>query len=239
MNKFLTFLKSNRAVVLAAIASLVTQLWHSVNAFVKLEVDGHPDYWNYVFGVLFAVSTSFAILLFTVRGRARLAYFFLAVEVFINVIHYDIMNLPLGPIMASTAFMCFIVPVTIAVYSREINTEEATLIEDKTFSPTISSQWDPKIEPYTMSLSHNDLYDPFGSDDHNVIIGDEEFIKEVNTLAGFDVTKNSQSADAIDEDKRKQLRELWHKRKEMDADQVRSKIKAIIKGSNNPLFRSL
>src|SRR5690606_25864560 len=238
MKKFLAFLQSNRAVLLAAITSLATQLWHSVNAFVKLEVDGHPDYWNYVFGVLFAVSTSFAILLFTVRGRARLAYFFLAVEVFINVIHYDLMNLPLGPIMASTAFMCFIVPVTIAVYSREINTEETTLIEDKTFGPTVHSQRDPKIEPYTMSLSHNDSYDPFGPDDHHVI-GDEEFIKEVNALAGFDVTKNSQSADAIDEDKRKQLRELWQKRKEMGADQVRSKIKAIVKGSNNPLFRNL
>lgn len=218
MNKFLTFLKSNRAVLLAAIASLVTQLWHSVNAFVKLEVDGQNSSWNYLFGVLFAVSTSFAILLFTVRGRTSLAYFFLAVEVFVNVIHYNLMSMPWGSLFASTAFMCIIVPITIAVYSSEIDPEETV---------PMAPQEEPKEKP--------EIDNPFSLG----AIDDEEFIKEVNTLVGFDVTKNSQSADAIDENKRKQLRDLWHKRKEMDADQVRSKIKAIIKGSNNPLFRNL
>lgn len=133
MKKLLRFLQSNQAVLLACIMSLTTQLWHSVKAFVMLDVGGSDNMWNYLFGIMFSISTSFAILLFTVRGRQYWAYFFLVVEVFINVIHYNVMSMNTGSLLIATVFMCIIVPVTISIYSAEIdvNQEAKEIKEEK------------------------------------------------------------------------------------------------------------
>lgn len=135
LDKFLQFLQSKQAVVLASIMSLCTQLWHSVQAFIHLEVKGANTWLTYIFAVLFSVSTSFAILLFTVRGRKQWAYFFLGVEVFINVIHYGVIGMSGISILLPTLFMCIIVPVTISVYSSEIDTSVEEVKVDEPEDP--------------------------------------------------------------------------------------------------------
>lgn len=212
MKKLLGFLQSNMAVLLAAIASLSTQLWHSVRAFVHLDVGGSDNYWNYLFGIMFSLSTSFAILVFTVRGRKNLAYFFLVVEVFINVIHYGVIGMDLGPIMISTVFMCLIVPITISVYSSEIDVNE--MEEAKPIHPP-------------------------GAIDKK--LSDEDFIESVNSIVGFDITNSKDKSGDIDPSTRGELRALWKQRKDMNATELLSKIDSILKSKpeDRPLFKNL
>jgi hypothetical protein len=209
MKGFIKFLQSNQAVLLAAIMSLTTQLWHSVKAFVMLDVGGPDNKWNYLFGIMFSISTSFAILLFTVRGRKNLAYFFLVVEVFINVIHYGVMDgMENNAVLYSTLFMCIIVPVTIAVYAAEIKDED--VIE----------------QPVSRNVMTTEGME------------DREFIEEVNNLIGFDITNPNDSSGKVEEDVKKELRKLWKQRKSMSKLDLKFQMKQILK-DGNPLFKGL
>jgi len=123
MNALLNFLNDNKAILIATMLSLITQLWHSVEAFANLSV-GQNVYLNYTLGIFFAISTSFAILVFTIRGRMKIAYFYLAVEVFINVMYYRLNDYEGYYSLISLLFLCLIVPVTISIYSKEINTDK-------------------------------------------------------------------------------------------------------------------
>ena len=217
MNKFLKFLQTNPAVLLATVMSLTPQLWHSVRAFVQLDVGGDSNIWNYFFGILFSVSTSFAILLFTVRGRKKTAYFFLAVEVFINVIHYALMDMNSGPLLYSTLFMCLIVPVTIAVYSSEIDIDE---VNDVAFEslPNVNIQAVPST----------------------VRMDGKTFIKEVNDLVGFDITNPKDKSGNVKETSRVALRELWKQKNTLPEEIMKSKIQSILKDDKeSPLFKNL
>lgn len=214
MNKFLKFLQGNTAVLLGAIAALSTQLWHSVSAFVALEVGGSQHYLNYFFGILFAFSTSFAILLFTVRGRRGLAYFSLAVEVFVNLIHYSVLDMPVGALLFSTLFMCAIVPVFIAVYSSEIVPERDDVVESQSTVPAHAVPALQQTEKMT----------------------DREFLDEVNRIAGFDITNREDKSGGLPEEKREELRKLWRQRGQMSKDQLLSNINSVLRTRGNPLF---
>jgi hypothetical protein len=209
MKKFLSYLQSNEAVLLAAMMSLATQLWHSVKAFVTLDIGGAENYWNYLFGILFSLSTSFAILLFTIRGRKHWAYFFLAVEVFINIIHYNVMGMESGPILFSTIFMCIIVPVTISIYSAEVDTSVVT-VENVTTTKVMTTEG----------------------------MEDKEFIQEINELIGFDITNPNDSSGKIDEQSKNQLRKLWKERKKMSKLDLKFQMRNILK-NGEPLFKGL
>ncbi len=213
MKKFLQFLQSNQAVLIAAIMSLATQLWHSVKAFVMLDVGGVDNKWNYLFGILFSVSTSFAILLFTVRGRKNWAYFFLVVEVFINVIHYGVMGMESNATLYATVFMCIIVPVTISIYSAEIDVNEA-------------------IEPV---IAKSEAEQIIGTD---IGLNDQQFISEINSLIGFDITNSNDSSGKVSLEKRKELRALWKQRQTMRVADLKASIRDILQ-PGNPLFKSL
>lgn len=232
MNKLLKFLMSNTAVMLGAIASLLTQSNHSVNAFVHLEAGGSNIYLNYFFGVLFALSTSLSILIFTVRGRKNLAYFSLAVEVFVNVIHYGVIGMDLGPILFSTIFMCLIVPVYIAMYSGEVVIEtvsvpfqQVTDFGDMSSFTTTSNV--PKDEPYQyVDLRQEEAKQP------SPILGKSELLHAVNSIIGFDVNDRSSIGDGkLKESHRDDIRSLWYKRNTMTQDQLFSNIKSIMSQS--------
>lgn len=212
MERFLKFLQSNQAVMMAAILSLVSQLWHSVKAFVNLEVNGDQNVWNYLLGIFFAVSTSFAILMFTVRGRRNLAYFFLAVEVFINVIHYQVMGMNGTALLIATIFMCIIVPVTISVYSAEVDLDEVDRL---------------KKEPEELANPEATKVD---------MLSDGQFIDEVNKLVGFDITDTNDKSGRLSDNARKELRLLWKERKRLAKSELLSRMRTIIDDSNRPLF---
>lgn len=184
MNKLLKFLQSNQAVLAAATMSLSTQLWHSVNAFVHLDKGGADNYWNYLFGILFSVSTSFAILLFTVRGRKNLAYFFLVVEVFINVIHYNLLSMEMSTAFFATLFMCLIVPVTISVYSSEID-------------PTVAEE---KISPPVTNISQNNI---------NIVPDNSGVLAEINKAVGFNVSDPNDYSGNLPPYEKQRLKDLW------------------------------
>ncbi len=223
MERLLKLLQSNQAILLAAVMSLSTQLWHSVRAFVMLDVGGADNLWNYLFGILFSTSTSLAILIFTVRGRKDLAYFFLVVEVFINIIHYSIMRMDVGPLLVSTLFMCIIVPVTIAIYSSEID------VNEKPFVAQVIKEDD--LRANVLSI------DKLPSVEHPTILNKSNFISEINTMIGFDITKPSDECESISEEKKSDLRNLWRQRNGMLDHEMKSKIRSILEEEASPLFK--
>lgn len=269
MDKFLNFLQDKKAVAFACIMSLITQLWHSIQAFVHLEIKGTNEVLAYIFGIFFAVSTSFAILIFTIRGSRKLAYFFLAVEVFVNIIHYGVMGMIDPMILFPTIFMCLIVPVTISVYSAAINDNVTDLQENgnnnlgKLFT---KPEMNPKIMENFPKMSATNLFksgiDPF--EGHPIMnesntqhqpnvqdiekteqtpeIGmkDEHFIKEVNDLVGFDITNPKDKSGIVSEDKKKSLRSLWKKRNSLSKQEIKNQMETILNEANEkPLFKGL
>lgn len=218
--------------------SLATQLWHSVTAFVKLDVGGEGNKWNYLFGILFSLSTSFAILLFTVRGKKGIAYFFLAVEVFINVIHYSVIGMEAGPLLWSTMFMCAIVPITIAVYSDAVNevpddTDHLLSTENNSERLSEGLQEASRVKEILVDQS---MY----NGEPNIQIGSKldskQFLDEVNGLIGFDITNPDDKSGDISEEKKSELRKLWRKRKEMSSDKLKAEIHSVLRKTGQPLF---
>jgi hypothetical protein len=231
MDKLLKYLKSNKAVLLAAIMSLSTQLWHSVKAFVTLE-PGDKFWWVYLFGILFAVSTSYAILLFTVRRKVRKAYFFLGVEVFINVISYSVLDMPLGPVLFSTLFMCIIVPITISAYSSEIDLDEQDEPSDAHLpaievSQLADSPKQTRKEPKIKVVDKPPLKKKFD---------DDSFIKAVNEMLGFDITNPKDKTGEVPESTKLELRKLWRQRKDKDAEAIKAEMKSILNQNGKALF---
>ncbi len=231
MKKLLNFLQSNQAVLIGAILALTTQLWHSVRAFVLLDVGGADNKWNYLFGILFSISTSFAILLFTVRGRKGWAYFFLAVEVFINLIHYSVLDMPPGPILFATIFMCLIVPVTISIYSSEIDVNEK-----KIPIAELNEKWQHQVKDGVMSnftIAHNGP--EAGKVKPQIDAKGQKLLQEINDTAKCDIMDDKNNV--IPESKKAQLRELWRQRNDMPEEILKAKVRNILKEKDKPLFQ--
>lgn len=231
MKKLLTFLQSNTAVLFGAVAALLTQFWHSMNAFVSLEIGG-ATWQNYCFGALFAFSTNFAILLFTVRGRKALAYFSLAVEVFVNIIHYNLIGMDTGAIFFSTAFMCLIVPVFITMYSGEIVVEEEVkpspaidfgLMDLEGAKSYITEE---RIKQYPLTPDEVFEVEPTKP---APLKSDSEFVHDIINLVGFDPrNRDDVGNNQLTPSKRDDIRSLWFKRNSMTRDQLISNMTSII-----------
>lgn len=131
MQNLIKFLRSNEAVLLALIFALLTQLSHSIIAYASLAKE-KALWFNYLFGVMFSLALSLSILLFTLRGRKRLAVFYLLVEMFINIIYYRLYELENTYVLFSTIFLALIIPVTIFSYSHEVFTDETVLEKEIT-----------------------------------------------------------------------------------------------------------
>jgi hypothetical protein len=223
------FLETREAILLGLILSLSTQLWHSVTAFVELEKNG-PELLKYAFGLAFAFSNSFAILMFTLRG-SKIAYFFLAVEIFINIIHYKVMDLDFRENLSfyiSTLFMSIIVPVTISQYSRASrkvvaeNQESPAAVKKEVPVPV---QDTPKL-PFRVPVKPN-VIETFDMD---------SLLKEINKRIGFDITNKKETSENLSEEKVKALRAVWKKHKSLSKDEILDKIDGILKAEGEPLF---
>jgi hypothetical protein len=130
MKKIEVFFRSREVVLLALILGLITQLSHSIAAYVILAKE--DVLWlNITTGILFSLALSFGIIIFTLRGRKNLAYFYLTVEVFINIIYYRLYEIQSPYILGSTIFLSLILPITIASYSHEIAKENGFIEGEK------------------------------------------------------------------------------------------------------------
>lgn len=128
LEKLIQFLESKDAPILGALFAITAQLWHAVDAYVKISASLTFEYqwssasmYGYLFlGIMFALAVSFGILVMTVRGNMRMAYFFLSVEVFVNAIHFAVYQQADIGLILSTAFLCLIIPIVITAYSHEV-----------------------------------------------------------------------------------------------------------------------
>jgi hypothetical protein len=98
---------------------------------------------------MFSLALSLSILVFTIRGRRKLAIFYLLVEMFINIIYYRLYELENTYVLMSTIFLALIIPVTIFSYSHEI-LEPSGKVEDKEYELEVGekltdNKWKAKI----------------------------------------------------------------------------------------------
>jgi hypothetical protein len=132
MQKILTnlieFFKSKESVLLALLFAVVTQLTHSVTTYIKTDkmINGEEFvYWfSLLIGIFFSLSVSVAIIIFTLRNRIKLAYFFFLVEFVINVIYSGMENPNYQWYnYLYLIFFALIIPTTITAYAHESERE--------------------------------------------------------------------------------------------------------------------
>lgn len=145
MQKILTnlidFFKSKESVLLALLFAVVTQLTHSVTTYIKTDrmINGEEFvYWfSLIIGIFFSLSVSVAIIIFTLRNRIKLAYFFFLVEFVINVIYSGMENPNYQWYnYLYLIFFALIIPTTITAYAheseREVEKQDRNVLDDMT-----------------------------------------------------------------------------------------------------------
>jgi hypothetical protein len=132
LNLLIQFIKTKEMVLLSLLLSLVSQLSHSVYAYVNLSLHEvwYETLFQVVIGLTFALGVSFAILINTINGNKQKAYIYLFIEFLINLIYYKAYLLSGGWILLITqSLFAFIMPYTISSYSELI--EKDKLEEEK------------------------------------------------------------------------------------------------------------
>lgn len=149
MQKILTnlidFFKSKESVLLALLFAVVTQLTHSVTTYIKTDkmINGEEfTYWfSLIIGIFFSLSVSVAIIIFTLRNRIKLAYFFFLVEFVINVIYSGMENPNYQWYnYLYLIFFALIIPTTITAYAHE-SEREVEKQDTKTISEDLISKF--------------------------------------------------------------------------------------------------
>lgn len=145
INNLIEFFKSIRGVFIALVSALLAQFTHSVIAYGILdsiinnpqilkheEINSYYYIWYYFSGILFSISASLAIIIFTLRGKKNEAIFFLVVDIFINMIYSRIDNLLDNYyILGSIIFLNIVLPYIIWRYANEVETStDITNIND-------------------------------------------------------------------------------------------------------------
>jgi hypothetical protein len=118
--------------------SLISQLSHSVFAYVKLSVPvSNVELFFYILtGTTFALGVSLNILIQTLKGNIQKAYLYLFFEFLINLIYYRTYEVIFeNPVIAVVQILfAFIMPYTIASYSDLIRAnKEEEIKTDKLF----------------------------------------------------------------------------------------------------------
>lgn len=172
LTKLIEFFKSKEAVLLALLFAVLTQLTHSVTTYIKTDkmINGEEFvYWfSLIIGIFFSLSVSVAIIIFTLRNRIKLAYFFFLVEFVINVIYSGMENPNYQWYnYLYLIFFALIIPTTITAYAHESerdtdsikftkgndNTTKEELLElYNNHKDNIQSQIDNKIELINSSI---------------------------------------------------------------------------------------
>jgi hypothetical protein len=192
---------------------------------VSLDKGGAENYWNYLFGIFFSISTSFAILMFTVRGKKKVAYFFLAVEVFINTIHYKLWEMDTSnPAFWSTMFMCLIIPVNIAMYSEESTSE-----------PKKAAPADPIPTPVPRPAPGPDPV-PAPAPAPEPMPDRQAILSQINKDVGFNVSDVMDFSGNLEPYKKQKVKDIWSRMGESDPIGAQREINKLLNGSGNLLF---
>lgn len=181
LKKIISFVKSKEMVFIALLFALITQLKHSIVAYAYIDslifnpelkpIEIKPTFLGYLEGFIFSLSVSVAIMIFTFRGRKNIAYFFLAVEIFVNGIYSRLFQDYNLYILSSIIFLGIIIPVTITAYAHENEHD----IEENEFSEKQNLQ---------DKLNYNELKDKL-----NYL---ESFNNEVNKNLSNKIDKNKE-----------------------------------------------
>ncbi len=169
MQKILTnlieFFKSKESVLLALLFAVVTQLTHSVTTYIKTDkmINGEEfNYWfSLIIGIFFSLSVSVAIIIFTLRNRIKLAYFFFLVEFVINVIYSGMENPNYQWYnYLYLIFFALIIPTTITAYAHESEREIEVKQNDEDSKTLIEKQvyLQYEIDNLKMSLKEHSEY---------------------------------------------------------------------------------
>jgi len=157
MQKILTnlieFFKSKESVLLALLFAVVTQLTHSVTTYIKTDrmINGEEfNYWfSLIIGIFFSLSVSVAIIIFTLRNRIKLAYFFFLVEFVINVIYSGMENPNYQWYnYLYLIFFALIIPTTITAYAHESEREIEKKDDNRTILDDIQVRFTTVEEHY-------------------------------------------------------------------------------------------
>jgi hypothetical protein len=177
MQKILTnlieFFKSKESVLLALLFAVVTQLTHSVTTYIKTDrmINGEEfNYWfSLIIGIFFSLSVSVAIIIFTLRNRIKLAYFFFLVEFVINVIYSGMENPNYQWYnYLYLIFFALIIPTTITAYAHESEREIEVKQETKDYS-----LYEDLIGNFVTNKEFNNL--------HQIIVDDKkELLDKLN-----------------------------------------------------------
>lgn len=167
LNYLIKFFESKEGLLLALMFALITQLGHSIIAYATIDTiianDGkvfdefnerfEPSFMTYIFGFMFSVAISLAIIIFTIREKKLVAYFFVVVEASINIVYAKLDNSYSYWTLLSIVFFGVIIPVTIAAYSHQTNEERMTDKEKKeggentpVINPELETQLEAQIE---------------------------------------------------------------------------------------------
>lgn len=133
LTNLIKFFESKEAILLALLFALATQISHSIIAYSTIDTiilnNGKLNYieisyWSYFFGMLFSIAISVAILIFTLRNNKLMAYFFVLVEIFINIIYSRLDNQYNQWLFYSILFLACIIPIIIAAYSHQVDKDK-------------------------------------------------------------------------------------------------------------------
>lgn len=133
LTNLIKFFESKEAILLALLFALATQISHSIIAYSIIDTiilnNGKLNYieisyWSYFFGMLFSIAISVAILIFTLRNNKLMAYFFVLVEIFINIIYSRLDNQYNQWLFYSILFLACIIPIIIAAYSHQVDKDK-------------------------------------------------------------------------------------------------------------------
>lgn len=128
LNKIIKFIMTKEMILLSLFLSLISQLSHSVFAYVKLSIpSSNLELFFYTLtGITFALGVSLNILIQTLKGNTNKAYLYLFFEFLINLIYYKTYEVVFTePVIAVVQVLfAFIMPYTIASYSDLIRKNE-------------------------------------------------------------------------------------------------------------------
>lgn len=126
LKKLENSLNSPRAVLFALLLALIVQASHTVEIYLIEE--GNPTIKDYIMGIFIASTLSLSILLHTLRKKILVAYLYLAFELSINLMYYNIGEIQVKQTIRRVAISLFL-PITIARYSYLM--KEAKDLESK------------------------------------------------------------------------------------------------------------
>lgn len=145
LSRAIEFTRSQEGTLLFLICALVAQTPHSATVFHRVATSESWWLWAWFHAYFFAIALEFAVLVFVVRGKARLSWAFASFGVLMNLVYsYDVAYWSLAwrealPVVAGALISSIILPLAIACYSHEVGESQP---EKPTAQPE-TTEWKP------------------------------------------------------------------------------------------------